>query len=167
MLKYSILRTVGIFVSGLFTAVSITLNAVGVSQILGHIVKWQWFTLGGFVIFAILMLLRVYELNQQNQQLQSRKSWIIDHETRTGKLPVLPESLLPLVKNYTQGQPISKDIELTLRPSHQAWNRLTPDNQERFLQVLDWKGLDRFDFLQQLKDTAPPGGNRIQLHRKR
>jgi hypothetical protein len=167
MLKYSILRTVGIFVSGLSTAASIIFDTVGVSQILGHTVKWQWFALGGFIIFAILMWWRGYELNQQNQQLQSRKSWIIDCETKTGRLPMLPESLLHLVKKYTLGHPISKNIELDLRPSLQAWNRLTPDNRERFLQILDWKGLDRFDFLQRLKDTAPPSGKTRQLHRKR
>jgi hypothetical protein len=97
--------------------------------------------------------------NNKRRQLEHHENWIIAHKAKTGKLPILPESLLPLVKNYEKGKPISDKIELDLRPSHQTWHGLTEDNKERYRQLLSWKCFDPIEFEQNLENTRPPSGN--------
>lgn len=127
---------------------------------------WSWWV--WFLIFLFLLLFfTLIVANQKRRLLEHHDNWIIAHKAKTGKLPVLPHSLLPLVGNYESGKPISNEIELMLRPSQQLWGSLTEDNQKRYKQLLLWKGFDPLDFEQQLKNTAPPGGSRItSLHRK-
>lgn len=43
----------------------------------------------------------------------------------------------------------------------QSWHGLTDDNQKRFSQLVDWLGEDWQDYLQHMRDTAPPGGSAI------
>ena len=125
---------------------------------------WVWLVIALMLLWSATFVVA----SQKMCLLQKHDNWIIAYQARTGKLPPIPESLLPLVVNYMCGKPISKQIELNLRPSHQQWHGLTEQNKERFLQIMDWLGLDRYDFLQNLKDTAPPGGSAItHLRRKR
>lgn len=127
---------------------------------------WDWWVwaLIGLVVLCVVTFVSAY---QQNRQLQSHDNWIVAHKARHGKLPPLPESLLPLVDNYTAGEPISKKIKV--KTSLQYWHGLTDDNRERFLRLINWKGEDRHDYLQNMRDTAPPGGSATTqlVYRKR
>jgi len=90
-------------------------------------------------------------------------NWIRDYETVNKKPPPLPVDLLPLALNYTQGQPISKDIQL-ITPSMQFWVKLLPSKQEKLLQLVDWLGQDRRDYVENIRRLAPPrSGHRTQL----
>ena len=116
----------------------------------------------------VLLVIATFAIaSQQRRELESNDNWIVAHKAKTGKFPVIPSSLLTLVDKYTTGKPISKDIKLKERPSLQAWGRLTPENKERFLQIMDWLGLDRYDFMQNIEDSRPPGGSIMHLKRKR
>jgi len=125
---------------------------------------WIWALIG----LALLLVATFVLAYQQNQKLRSHDNWIVAHQACYGKLPSIPRSLLSLIDNYTEGEPLSKSIKLKECPRHQQWGGLTDENRERFLQIMDWQGLDRYDFLQNMRDSAPPGGSAItQLHRKR
>jgi hypothetical protein len=138
-------------------------NLIIMSDLLRFWAWWLWLTIG--LVLLVLSILTI--AIQQKRELVSNDNWIIAHKAKTGKFPAIPNSLLDLVDEYIKGQPISKNIKLKERPSHQQWGRLTLENRERFLQIMDWKGLDRHDFLQHMKDTRPPGGRFPPLKRKR
>lgn len=122
---------------------------------------WAWAMVGlGLLWFATFAL-----LDQKTRLLQSHDNWIVAYKARHGKLPSVPKSLLPLVDNYADGKPISKKIRL--KTDSRYWHGLIDDNREKFLQLADWLGEDRHDYLQHMRDTAPPGGSSItHLHRK-
>jgi hypothetical protein len=128
---------------------------------------WEWWT--WLVIALILLEFATFIVAAQKMRLlQKHDNWIIAYQAKKGKLPAIPESLKSMVINYAPKKTISKQIELNLRPSNQQWHRLTSDNKERFLQIMDWLGLDRYDFLQCLEDARPPGGQATtHLHRTR
>jgi len=127
---------------------------------------WEWWA--WLVIALVLLEFATFMVAAQKMRLlQKHDNWIIAHQAKTGKLPPIPKSLRSMVINYTPGKTISKQIELNLRPGHQQWYRLTQNNKDRFLQIMDWLGLDRYDFEQNLEDTRPPGGSPItHLRRK-
>ena len=123
---------------------------------------WIW-ALIFLASFSVATFLVAY---QQRRQLESHDNWIVVHKARHGKLPTMPDYLLPLVNNYSPGSKISKNIKV--KKNLQYWHSLLDNSQERFLQLLDWLGIDRQGYLQQLRDTAPPGGSgTIRLHTKR
>jgi len=123
---------------------------------------WIW-ALIFLASFSVATFVVAY---QQRRQLESHDNWIVAHKARYGKLPILPDYLVPLVENYSPGRRISKNIKV--RSNLQYWHSLIDGSKERFLQLLDWLGIDRQGYLQHLRDTAPPGGSgKIRLHWKR
>ncbi len=111
----------------------------------------------------LLILVSAWSVNtfvllcSKTRMLRSDPNWVFAYQARIGKLPTLPSSLLPLINGgYVEGKSISKSIQPQLRPSLQQWNRLTEDNQCRYLQLLDWLGHDSIEFMQHLRNTAPP-----------
>lgn len=123
------------------------------------ILTWNWWVwvLIGMVLLWVATLVFT---NQQRRLLESHDNWIVAYKARYGKLPQLPNSLLQAVDNYTAGEAISKKMTVR-RISMQYWHGLTDDNRNRLLQLIDWLGLDHIEYLQEMKDGAPPGGKPI------
>lgn len=94
------------------------------------------------------------------------QDWIEAYKLEHGELPALPEYLLELVNNYTLGEPVHKDIKVKIA-SVQYWRRLKPSQKEKFLELVDWLGLDRRDYLAEMESRRPPGGGKFRLYHKR
>ena len=122
---------------------------------------WEWWV-WILIALALLFVSAVAHANQQRRQLEHHDNWIIAHKAHFGKLPPVPDYLLPLVDNYTVGEPISKEIKLT-RPSTQFWANLMPSQRENFLGLVEWLGIDPRDYEEEIKRHAPPGGHHIGL----
>ena len=92
------------------------------------------------------------------ERLRKGANWIVDYQHRyEGRLPLLPEYLLPIAIGYTQGQPISKSIQV--RPaSAQLWNKLSRSQQKELLQLVEWLGQDQQDYLNGMKRLWPDVG---------
>ena len=134
--------------------------------------QWYWWAVIGGGIFFTSGFAIIWGQQKEISKLQKRldgaasTNWIDAYKARFGVLPQVPKSFLPLVDNYIDGEPISKKIKW--KTNLQYWRGLTGDNRERFFQLIDWLGGDRYDYLQHMLDTAPPSGSAItQLHRKR
>jgi Ca2+/Na+ antiporter len=82
------------------------------------------------------------------------QNWIERHRLEHGELPELPQYLLEVVENYTAGQPISKDIKVKIS-SGQLWNRLDPSQRDKLLELVEWTGKDRRDYLAQMERMKP------------
>ena len=93
-------------------------------------------------------------------------NWIRWHQIRHWlKTPMLPDWMMPLVTNFKSGIRVSKDLILGT-PSTQFWNGLLPSQQEQTLQLIDWLGKSRYDFLDNIKRHQPKGGD-FPIHWKR
>lgn len=102
------------------------------------------------------------------ERLRKGANWIVDYQHRhEGQLPPLSEYLLPMAIGYTQGQPISKSIQV--RPaSAQLWDKLSRSQQEEFLQLVEWLGQNQQDYLKTMKKLWPKDvGHRKVTWRRR
>ncbi len=95
-------------------------------------------------------------------------NWITRYELEHGELPSLPSFFIKwgMVGNYTDGQPVRKGIALKIA-SGQCWHNLDPSQQEQILELWEWLGKDRRDYIAQMKRMLPPGGKGMTLHHKR
>lgn len=71
-------------------------------------------------------------------------NWIEDYQAKLGELPLIPEFMLPVVKDKTAKR-VSKNMELSI-PSAQWWNGLSPFQQEQVLQTVDWLSKHKKDW---------------------
>ena len=71
-----------------------------------------------------------------------------------GKPPTLPGSFQPIVHNYTNGQPVSKDIKV-IPISGQQWLNLTQNEQEQLLELVEWLGVTAEDYCRQFQSMLP------------
>lgn len=65
-----------------------------------------------------------------------QSNWIEASEAEHGELPLIPECMLPVVKNKMANR-VSTDMELSI-PSAQWWNGLLLGEREQVLQTVDW-----------------------------
>ncbi len=77
-------------------------------------------------------------------------NWIKDHEDKEGKLPKLPDYLYPVLP---MGE-IQHGVKI---PSGQYWNNLSPQQQEKLLQLAEWDGMDRDLYLGKMRTNLPKG----------
>jgi hypothetical protein len=121
---------------------------------------WVLFAAG----WVVAILLSYHELRMQKVALEKPPNWIEKYRNRYRKLPPLPDYLRPVVPSYSPGEPISKNMEL-ITPSAQFWNRLLPSQQDELLELVEWLGQDRRDYLAHMRMMLPPGGSKsIHLH---
>jgi len=96
-------------------------------------------------------------------------NWIDTYESRHGKLPPMPDFLLPVAPpSYSPGEPVSKTMGPPLRPSAQLWRNLLPSQRDQLLQLVEWLGLDPRDYVEMIRRMAPPGSPKgMRLYPKR
>ena len=126
---------------------------LGVSYDVPQWAIWLLFAAG----WVVAILLTYHELRMQKVALeQTPKNWIDAHKAKTGKLPPLPEYLLPVVEgeSYLPGEPISKNIKVKIA-SGQFWNRLLPSQRDELLQLVEWLGQDRRDYVAKMENMFP------------
>ena len=103
----------------------------------------------------------------------SQANWIEDYEKQNGELPLIPECMLPVVKDKTAKR-VSKNMELSI-PNAGWWNGLLPTDLEQVLQTVDWLCKhkkdwwckSREDYLEMIKRSIPGHPSDIRVHWKR
>jgi len=127
--------------------------------------SWLWISLPilGLIIAQFLaykgLWVKYDELRPNN--------WIETYKRNYRKLPPIPSFMSDLVLNYSPGMIVSRNIQL-ITPSAQFWNKLKldPSQQDQLLELAEWLGQDRRDYLARMKRMAPPGKSNMRLHRK-
>jgi hypothetical protein len=123
---------------------------------------WAWVVII-IVGLIIAQFLAFHELRRK--QAKPPKNWIDVHKAKTGKLPPIPDYLLPVVlpSSYSPGEPVTKNIEL-ITASAQFWNRLLPSQQDELRELVEWLGQDPRDYeaqiLRMLPKKSPKGPGR-------
>ena len=87
--------------------------------------------------WAIAIVLTYHDLRMQKVALEQPTNWIDAHKNRHGKLPPIPDYLLPVVQNYSPGESVSRTMKLKI-PSGQFWHGLLPSQQEELLGLAGW-----------------------------
>lgn len=82
--------------------------------------------------------------------------WITLYQTKTGKLPAVPKSLLSLVNNYVEGQPISQTIQV-IPISGQQWSLLNKKQKRFLLELVEWLGGNADDYCRLWMSMLPRG----------
>lgn len=100
------------------------------------------------------------------RQIQKSENWIDDYLCKHGELPLIPDYIAKMVKGYHPGDRISPTMELSI-PSAQYWNNLLPSQQRKVLELLEWLGQDKNDYLAMIKRSIPGHPSDIRLHWKR
>jgi hypothetical protein len=69
--------------------------------------------------------------------------------------------------NYSPGMIVSRNIQL-ITPSAQFWKELEthPSQQDQLLELAEWLGRDRRDYLARMKRMAPPVKSNMRLRPK-
>lgn len=114
--------------------------------------QWDWWiwALIFVAMFWIITLEGAYQLLRKHAPL----NWIEKHLILHGKLPILPKYLQPLVNNYTDGEPISQDIE-PITPSGQIWNSMFHSQRKEWEELVRWLGKDPQDLIDHMKMMLP------------
>jgi len=106
-------------------------------------------------ILELRPVLRVELAKQGLKQHEGTPNWIDDHVVKYNELPLIPDCLSKLVVEYLPGARVSKGTKLTI-PSAQYWNHeLLPSQREQTLQLVDWLGLNRDDYVEMIKRHTP------------
>ena len=131
----------------------------GITGIILNIWRWLVVPIWLWVVIMIVGLviaqfLAFHEL--RGKQAKPPENWIDAHKAKTGKLPPLPAYLLPVVEeeSYSPGEPMSKNIKVKIA-SGQFWNRLPPSQREELLQLVEWLGQDRRDYIAKMESMFP------------
>jgi hypothetical protein len=146
---------------------------ISLAGIIGIIINiWQGLVVPSWVWVVIIIVgliitqfLAFHELRRK--QAKPPKNWINAHKAKTGKLPPIPDYLLPVVlpSSYSPGEPVTKNIEL-ITASGQFWNRLLPSQKDELMELVEWLGEDPRDYeaqvLKMLPRKAPKGAARWQ-----
>ena len=81
--------------------------------------------------------------------------WIETYKSENlNKLPSSPAFLLPLINNYVQGQPISKDI-VVIPISGQQWQEMTAHQRNELLELVEFTGGDADDYMKLVQSQYP------------
>jgi len=94
-------------------------------------------------------------------------NWIEVYKKKHKRLPPIPKFIGLMTDGYSPGARVSKIMKLTIL-SAQYWNHtLLPSQREQTLQLVDWLGLDRDDFEEEIKRRTPGSPSEICLNFKR
>jgi hypothetical protein len=81
-------------------------------------------------------------------------NWIDSYYACYGELPLIPTWMAPLIAGYSAGMRVHQGITVGV-PSIQFWNGLLPSQQEQVLQLIDWLGQNREDWLWLMRAMIP------------
>ncbi len=103
----------------------------------------------------------------------SQANWIGDYEAQHRELPLIPEFMLPVVKDK-MAKRISENMELSI-PSLQWWKGLLHTDQEQVLQTVDWLCehkkdwwcKSRMDYQEMIKRHIPGRESNIIISKRR
>lgn len=109
---------------------------------------WSLFGIGLFIAVAL-----TYHELRKRIALQP-KNWIEEYKAKHGELPLLPSYLRPVAEFPPVDKPISKDMEIKVA-SGQYWNSLSPSQQDRLLELVEWSGQDPRDYIAQMRKMLP------------
>jgi len=151
------------FVVGLFDAVQTQfLPGIKLPPIIDLLPGWSWWV-WVLIWLGILWVATLEGAYRQIQRVKPQDNWIDAHKVKTGKLPPLPDYLVPLFGNYSSG-PVSKGMK-PITPSGQCWNRLLPSQRKQWRQLVEWLGEDPEDYLAHMRmmlPQTPKGVERIK-----
>lgn len=82
-------------------------------------------------------------------------NWIDTYYYCYGELPVVPPWMGPLIMGYYDGMQVYQGMTV-LVASVQFWNSLMPSQQEQVLQLIDWLGESREDYVWMIYHLGPP-----------
>ncbi len=102
---------------------------------------------------------------QEIEQPAKLTNWIDIHRLKHGELPLIPEFIVPLVKDFTPGAKVSKGIELNYSPPY--WDNLKPSQRKQILQLVEWLGQDKDDYIDMINRLRPGRPSDIRVHWKR
>jgi hypothetical protein len=92
-------------------------------------------------------------------------NWIEAYKVKCGELPLIPDWLSKLVKGYSPGQRVSKEMKLNYSPPY--WDSLLPRQRKQVLELVKWLGQDPDDYLEMTNRHRPGRPSDIRLHWKR
>jgi hypothetical protein len=116
--------------------------------------EWPYWLILIVILFFVLWLF-TFNWAYKKWRKELSQNRIERHRVEHGELPPLPDYLLEVVDNYTAGQPIDKKIKVKMC-SMQYWAKLDPSQRDEFLELVEWTGIDRRDYLARLERAAPP-----------
>jgi len=95
----------------------------------------------------------IYEKEKESVQ----ENWILAHKLRTGKLPPVPDCLLPIIdfSTYEKGDPITTNIKV-IPMSAQFFNKLSPSEKQNLNQFLEYIGVNPADYEWKMRQSLPP-----------
>ncbi len=79
------------------------------------------------------------------RQIEEPVNWIDDHRLKHNELPPIPDFMAPLVVDYSPGARVSKGMKLSHSPPY--WDNLKPSQQKQVLQLVEWLGQDKDDYI--------------------
>lgn len=101
----------------------------------------------------LLFLLIFYVKNRKDSGKESA-NWITDYQKSNKALPPIPDAFLQVVINPEKGNLVSK--EMKLRPmSGQFWNKLSPSQQRKLQQLVEWLGENWDDYYAIMQRSLP------------
>lgn len=90
-------------------------------------------------------------------------NWVVSYCEKTGELPVIPNSLLPMFHNVEVGDKLPLNAGFSI-PSKQFWNGLLPSERQTMLDIVEWYGTPAEDYLWLIGAMIPgTGGLDIQV----
>lgn len=95
-------------------------------------------------------------------KVSESENWIDDYFGKHGEeLPFIPDWLAPIVIGYSQGMRVSKEIKLGYSPPY--WDNLKPSQRKQVLQLVEWLGQDKDDYIDMIDKykSGRPGQIRI------
>lgn len=111
--------------------------------------RWSVWTL--FVLGWLVAGILTYHELRLKTVASTQLSWIEKYQKEQhGELPPIPDYLIPLVANYTKGEPISKSVQLRLA-ERGFWKNLLPSQQEELLALVKWLGQEPRDYEEKVK----------------
>ena len=127
--------------------------------------RWIWISLPVLGLI-IAQFLAYKELWVKYDELRPN-NWIETYKKHHRKLPPIPSFMSVLVLNYSPGMIVSRNIQL-ITPSAQFWKELEmhPSQQDQLLELAEWLGQDRRDYVARIKMMAPPGKSNMRLRPK-
>lgn len=145
---WSVWRRLVLFLTTAFSIVGIAQSQSGGWQIF----RWDWWVwaLIGLIVLWIITLEGAYRLLRIYRPL----NWIDKHMLIHGKLPVLPKYLRGLVNGYSDGEPISQNIE-PITPSGQTWNGLLSSQKNEWKELVRWLGKEPQDLIDHMNMMLP------------
>lgn len=98
---------------------------------------------------------------QEIEQSKKPTNWIDDHRLKQGELPLIPDWLAPIVIGYSQGIRVSKEMKLSHSPPY--WDNLKPSQRKQLLQLVEWLGQDKDDYIDMINKYRPGRLDQIRI----